>query len=358
MREVITLIIIIIVLLGIIFYLHIKHNKFRQQFIQILNTMHQAIMFFDEDGKLTFYNNDAKKILSLSKTDLTKDVDQIFHNKKIKEAFIKKELSSNFDITYKNKIYAANIFYSNSEKANEYATIVLLEDVTKGRNIEQTKRDFFSHASHELKSPLTAIIGYSELISLKMIDENEYEELNARIYKQAMHMSLLVEEMSTLSKLEAIPSNEVREELNLLDVLNETIESLESFITDKKILFDLKTKSILFKAVKLDINKLFKNLIENAIKYSHKNSTIIIILDKNDKDEIIFSIKDHGIGISPVHQKRVFERFYRVDKGRIDLGTGIGLAIVKHIVIKYKGLINLKSEINEGTLIEVNLPIN
>jgi two-component system, OmpR family, phosphate regulon sensor histidine kinase PhoR len=104
----------------------------------------------------------------------------------------------------------------------------------------------------------------------------------------------------------------------------------------------------------IDIQKLLRNLIENSIKYSEPNKKVSIEL-KVTEEEIILIVADQGYGISPEHQQRVFERFYRVDKGRLDGGTGLGLAIVKHIVLKYEGTIQLKSSLSKGTTITIKL---
>ncbi len=105
------------------------------------------------------------------------------------------------------------------------------------------------------------------------------------------------------------------------------------------------------------MQKLFKNLVENAIKYSENDKQIDITLKQKD-NQVIFIVKDQGIGIDIEHQSRVFERFYRVDKGRLDSGTGLGLAIVKHIVMKYNGSVELISGLSKGTQITVNMRIS
>ncbi|MGB4129442.1 MAG: HAMP domain-containing sensor histidine kinase [Acholeplasmatales bacterium] len=227
--------------------------------------------------------------------------------------------------------------------------------VPEERKIEETKKDFFAHASHELKSPLTAILGYSELITLDMVEEKEYKDVVERIYNQAEHMSLLVEDMSTLSKLESITEKEeLYEIVSLNKILKDVCYTMESFLNEKNIKLDIYEEPINYNCIELDINKLFKNLIENAIKYSYNNSVINVRLYKKN-DDIIFEVEDDGIGISAEHIDRIFGRFYRIDKGRIDSGTGLGLAIVKHTVIKYHGKTDVKSAPGEGTTIKVSL---
>ncbi|MFA5560628.1 MAG: sensor histidine kinase [Acholeplasmataceae bacterium] len=112
----------------------------------------------------------------------------------------------------------------------------------------------------------------------------------------------------------------------------------------------------MFNCDPIDMHKLFKNLIENAVKYSDFKQKIEVKLYKENKN-IVFSVKDYGIGIDISHQERIFERFYRIDKGRLEGGTGLGLAIVKHIVLKYKGKIDLQSKLGQGSVFTVKIPI-
>lgn len=326
-----------------------------REFNEVLNTMNQAILLFDKKGKLLFYNKYCEDILLLKTKDLGLTATNIFKDKRFDEQF--DELTClNFDFNYLKKIFSASICKIETESLNNSVDkIIILNNVTDERKIDETKKDFFSHASHELKSPLTAILGYSELVSLEMVDQSEYVEIIERIHNQAQHMALLVEDMSILARLESITEREEQyETVNLNRVLKEVIYTQEPFLNEKNIYINIMADDISFKCIELDINKLFKNLIENAIKYSPEESSINLKLYK-EKNNIIFEIKDEGIGIAPEHLDRVFERFYRIDKGRIKPGTGLGLAIAKHTVIKYNGKVDIYSKLNEGTTIKVTL---
>lgn len=338
---------------AIILYLYVKERKNKmfyheKQFIDVLNSMQQAMLFFDKKDKLIFYNTYAKNILMLKENHINLTPYEIFKNNKFNEQ------NKVFDINYLNRIYLVHVYnIQKSTTKNIVSKLLVLNNVTEARKIEETKKDFFSHASHELKSPLTAILGYSELITLGMINNDEVIDVIKRVYNQASHMSVLVEEMSTLSRLESITENEEDyEEVNLKTVLKDVIYTLEPFINEKNINLNVIDRDVYLKTMELDINKLFKNLIENAIKYSPSGSNINIKLFKSNNN-IIFEVKDEGIGIAPEHIERIFERFYRIDKGRIEPGTGLGLAIVKHTLIKYNGKIDVKSKLNEGTTITI-----
>jgi len=335
-----------------------KDNQFylKRQFNEVLNSLQQAILLFDKSNNLLFYNLYAGVVFSLKVKDLGKKADKIFNDEKFNEPIKKGQKQNFFEINFLNKIFDVQIYkVKKTFSKNNVALLIILNNVTEERKIEETKKDFFSHASHELKSPLTAILGYSELVKLEMVKPEEYEDLVTRIYNQALHMSLLVDDMSTLSKLETITEKEeLYETVSLNKILKDVCYTLESFLNEKEIHLNIDEEKIDYKCIELDINKLFKNLIENAIKYSHKQSTINIKLYKKD-NIITFIVGDEGIGIQEKHIKRIFGRFYRVDKGRIGKGTGLGLAIVKHTVIKYNGEIDVKSKIDEGTTIKVTL---
>ena len=358
--EIIIITLLILVIIFLIVYIirtrkeKTLNEKYSLKNLEIiLDTIGQAILLFDNKDKLLFFNKDAKKLLDLNDNDYQRKAKTIFNNTEIREAIKSRENIESFDIYEDNKVYAINTFILDIKK-DRSSIIVTIQNVTENRKVEQTKKDFFSHASHELKSPLTSIIGYSELATLNMIDKNEYEDIFKRIYSQASHMTLLVEEMQALSKLELTSSDETYPLVSLNQILKNVIESLLPLITSKNIEIKLESNEISYQALEMDIFKLFKNLIENAIKYSKDNSLVEVDLYE-EPSKIIFLVKDYGAGISPKHQQRIFERFYRVEKSRIISGSGLGLAIVKHILIKYKGEIKVESTVDVGTKMTVIL---
>jgi two-component system phosphate regulon sensor histidine kinase PhoR len=239
--------------------------------------------------------------------------------------------------------------------SNDIAKVlVTLNNVSEDRQLGQMKKDFISHASHELKSPLAAIRGYAELIQLDMIKKpDEIIEISSKIVDQTMFMNALVEDMLMLSRLENI-KEEHYQDIDLSKILNNVANSLQQVYKDKHIELIRNVENIKYFGDPMDFTKLFTNLIENAYKYSSHDKVIHITLSSHNQ-KVIFSVKDEGIGIDKDQQHRVFERFYRVDKGRLEGGTGLGLAIVKHIVIKYNGDIKLTSALQKGTEIKIRL---
>jgi two-component system phosphate regulon sensor histidine kinase PhoR len=227
-------------------------------------------------------------------------------------------------------------------------------DVTDLRNIEKMKREFFANASHELKSPLTTILGYQELVAEGMISDNtEIIDAARRTVKEASRMNSIIMEMLELSRLESKETFETAN-VNFKDIVTDAIDSFKQQIEVRGIDVRLNLKDLVIPININHANQLIRNLVDNAIKYNKDHGLITITLQEKDNHKM-FIIEDTGIGIAQEFQKRVFERFFRVDKARSKEmgGTGLGLSIVKHICILYNASISLSSELNKGTRIVV-----
>lgn len=335
-------------------------ETYQVQLKEILNELKQGVLLFNQNEELVYFNQDASHYFHLSDDAYDKPSYYLIRDLSLKEAIsmVNKDHQNRiFDIKHEGKTLETKFFHVNAEGRNktQATVLVLMRDVTHERAIEEIKRDFFSHTSHELKSPLTAIKGYAELIELGLIKEDEYKQIAHNIVKQTDMMTALVEDMLMLSRLENLKEKRYSR-VNLNHILHEVVSQLQPQMTEKQMEIKIKESKIDAICDPIDIQKLFKNLIENAIKYSDPQKRVDIGLSKTESG-IMFSVKDQGVGIALEHQQRVFERFYRVDKGRIDGGTGLGLAIVKHISLKYEGTIDLKSSLTRGTTIVVKLTL-
>lgn len=223
---------------------------------------------------------------------------------------------------------------------------ILFIDITNEENTEIMKKEFFANASHELKSPLTSIIGYQELIKEGIIkDNNEIKNISEKTLKESIRMKNIVLDMLELSKLESKEVKEI-ESLNLKEIIEDIISSNEVLIKQKNIKITSNLKDFYINSSFEDIQKLLSNIISNAINYNNINGEIELILKDNS-----FICKDTGIGIKKEDLPRIFERFYRVDKSRSkeNSGTGLGLAIVKHICLNYHYKIKVDSKFGLGT---------
>ena len=198
------------------------------------------------------------------------------------------------------------------------------------------KADFFSNASHELKSPLTAILGYQQLIEQEVVTSREdILDLVSRSEKEAQRMASLINDMLTITRLEDQMQKQI-EKFNIIEILSNSIETCKINARQKNITVTAKINgNLIVNAQKIDIQMLFNNILENAVKYNKEGGTIEIRFNKN-KNTV--TIKDSGIGIEKQNIPHIFERFYRVDNSRVKTnvqGTGLGLSIVKHICQNY-----------------------
>ncbi len=236
---------------------------------------------------------------------------------------------------------------------------ILLFDVTAERQIYKQKQEFFSNASHELKTPITSIAGFAEVLNRDMvIGEDEKKNIFALIQKESNRMTNLINDILLISKLETKGAEKEYEVFDLACVVKEAVDALAPLAVPQNIGVIVNVQSVMVSADRRRLRELSGNLIENAIKYNKPGGKVTVCLAR-DQDNANFTVSDTGIGIPEANQPRLFERFYRVDRGRDKKigGTGLGLSIVKHIVNSYNGEITLQSRKGEGTCITVRLPI-
>lgn len=245
---------------------------------------------------------------------------------------------------------------------NEENTLLILHDTTRLRRLEAVRKEFVANVSHELRTPLSLIKGYTETLSDSVLPVPEVDQRRflGIIQKHTMRLERLVEDLLALSRLESGNPRLRKEKVDLGNLLRDTVESFRSSETTSDFHFALQLEEglPLVNADTLRIAQVMGNLLENAIKYSG-GSTEIEAGMRREGDVIKTWVRDRGIGISPDDLPHVFERFYRVDKGRSreSGGTGLGLSIVKHIVQLHGGIVQAESAPGQGTCIYFTLPV-
>ena len=224
---------------------------------------------------------------------------------------------------------------------------------------KEIRQEFFANASHELKTPITSIRGYAELLESGMItDEATRKDMISRIKKEADHMNMLIADILEVSKLE---SNDIRPEVMRVDVtflIDETIETFKPKADEAGVtLYNYAKPGVFVYADYGHMDEIISNLVSNAIRYNRKNGKVWIHA-ANEDGLMELRVRDTGIGIPKGECSRIFERFYRVDKGRSRQsgGTGLGLSIVKHILSYYKGTVEVNSKVGSGTEFIVRIP--
>ena len=220
--------------------------------------------------------------------------------------------------------------------------------------VERMRREFSANVSHELKTPLTSISGYAEIMKEGIARPEDTKKFAERIYNEASRMITLVEDIIKLSKLDEGEFETEKETVDIYQMTREIISRLAMPASRKHIHFELVGESVMVEGIPQILQEMIYNLCENAIKYNVENGKVFIWIGQTLKGKKII-IKDTGIGIPKEHQDRIFERFYRVDKShsRETGGTGLGLSIVKHGAILHGATITLDSEPGRGTRIEL-----
>jgi len=317
----------------------------------ILNNINDGIFTVDKDSNIIFINNAAKGIFNAAQTVTDKNINYLTNNKALITAVVNNAditKDESFDIRIDGKIYMTMI----KRLPFTNLTMTVLSDVTENRENAKRREEFFTNASHELKTPLTAIKGFNELSAMNNKDENLDNFING-ITRQTDRMLSLIEGMLKLSELENMPATNP-EPVSLAGIVYDVRDALDAGINEKGILFESEGDGTVH-AEHRHIFDLIKNLTENAVRYNNQNGKVMVKIKEN-AESVQITVSDTGIGISSEEQVRVFERFYRVEKSRSQKsgGTGLGLSIVKHICALYGWKLSLKSKLGLGTEITVS----
>ncbi len=225
------------------------------------------------------------------------------------------------------------------------------EEILRSANM---RVEFTANVSHELKTPLTSISGYAELIESGMAQGEQAKTFAAEIHKSANRLLTLINDIIRLSQMDAPMPDLKFEPVDLAQIAANTFEQLEMSARKADVTLQLDAKPAMVEADRQMMDELLYNLCDNAIRYNVHGGSVKLEV-RPIRDKVIVCVQDTGIGISPENQEHVFERFYRVDKSRSKAtgGTGLGLAIVKHIAVKHNAQIELESELGRGTKISV-----
>lgn len=218
----------------------------------------------------------------------------------------------------------------------------------------KARQDFTANVTHELKTPLTSISGYSELIETGMATENDIKHFAHEIHKSSARLLTTINDIIRLSELDSeidVPY----EKLDLFELVNDSLNSLQVHADKYQVSLHLHGQSEIIEVNRESILELINNLVDNAIRYNKKDGRVDVTVN-HDIQGVYLSVKDNGIGIPQKYHERIFERFYRVDKSRSKAtgGTGLGLAIVKHIVLNHQATLTIESEEGKGTEIVIH----
>ncbi|HFH6811112.1 TPA: ATP-binding protein [Streptococcus agalactiae] len=339
----------------------IQHQKLllqkrQKEFDTIISKIKEGMILLDDQARIVSINAEALKLFQINDD---------WHGRFMMEVSRDLTLKDLIDQGLKGKKKEANIGIENNHYRvlvrpttdNNRVTglVVLLFDVTDQLQMEQLQREFTANVSHELKTPLHVISGYSELLANQMVPNEEVPQFSAKIHKESERLVKLVEDIINLSHLdeqEKLP----QETVNLYDLTQKVLEGLQAKADKKHIQINFNGEEAILRGNPVLLNSLVYNLCDNAITYNHEKGQVNVTL-KNSPDTITLEVSDTGLGIAEKDKKRIFERFYRVDKSRSKIvgGTGLGLSIVKSALDFHNGSIKVDSHLGQGTTMTVLL---
>lgn len=365
----------------------IKQSKL--QFDIITKNMNEGFLVLDSQGNITQSNTKAMQILRLTPYNQHINIFALMSDftRAIKESIDSSNQTFEISINeYFLQVICMPIFIKDKLKA----IIILLFDKSMQKDIFELRKEFSSNVTHELKTPLSAILASSEMLCNGLVLDKDRDEFIARIYSESKRLLTLIDKILKISfldsSLERSANCPQKERVNLSNLIANILPNLQNLAKDKDIKIDFEilgsrdlqfanldskemqsvdspiTNSDLEKSQTYEVQKfevlgipalledMIYNLSENAIKYSPKGSEVVITLN-SDKNSTILSVRDNGIGIAPSEQERVFERFYCIDKSRSKKlgGNGLGLAIVKRVAKIHNAQITLNSELGKGS---------
>lgn len=333
-----------------------KKNSLQKNKLQtILNSLKEGLLVLSNKGIILEFNksfqerfqkNNQNKIIGSHYQKMNCDalflnyIDFFFENQKNKNNF--KKIKKRF--SFEGKTYSAQNISNDPKKI-----MIIFYDISEQKRLDKMKKDFVTNITHEIKTPLTSIKGYLELIDSKKVNEKKYLEI---ININTNRIVNLVNDLMELWTLENKSFKLDYSTFDIAEVIDNVLLIFDHKIKKSKVkIKHLKSKEKIFiDADLVRMEQVFINLIENSIKYSDENKKLEIVISYIlKKNKVAISVKDNGIGIGKKYHNRIFERFFLIDKSRSKkIGTGIGLAIVKHIVKLHKGKIKLNSELGEG----------
>ncbi len=334
---------------------------------ELINHLVIGVMLIDEHRIIKMVNPAMSVILG-------EDVSQLVGNSYV-EATKSYGLSHMIEIAYqknkqqndeiyfyypKDKIVDANIVPIDGKEPGEQNLIVLLYDITEIRRLEKVRTDFVTNASHELKTPVTALKGFSEtLLDGAMEDKEVLKQFLEIMLAESSRLDFLVNDILELSKLEQKQVPLKIEEINITEAVLSTFQLVKQKADEKKMKLNIIEEDNLFiTGDSSRLKQILANLINNAVVYTQESGEVEVTIKKETNFAVI-KVSDNGIGIPEDEQDRIFERFYRVDKARSrnSGGTGLGLSIVKYLVENLNGFITVESKLGLGTTFIVRLPI-
>lgn len=346
----------------------VKANDSQQgRLSALIENMGSSILLIDSKGQVILLNRTFKEVFHVKSEDiLNKLYYEVIHHKEIcdlieeivmTEQKIKRQLLLPIEIERRYfEVYGVPLLGTNEEWKG---ILLVFHDITEIKKLEQVRKDFVANVSHELKTPITSIKGFTEtLLDGAKEDKETLDQFLTIILEESDRLQTLILDLLELSKIEQQGYTLSIRSMNINQLLKEMLPILNSKAEEKNIqlIVEGAEQEVWIEGDYYRLKQIFINLVSNAISYTQNSGKVTISMVEG-KDSISVSIKDTGIGIAQDEIPRIFERFYRVDKARSrnSGGTGLGLAIVKHLVEAHKGKISVESEVGKGTKFTIEI---
>lgn len=330
-------------------------KKQQNEFKIITENMAEGLIIIDKDMELLTYNSSAVRMLEAEAAGKSETVLKLNRSETFRKA-VTESLSGNncrLMLSLRESIceIIANPVYDNGKVTG---AILIILDVTEKEKGEKLRREFTSNVSHELKTPLTSIYGVSDMLSGDLVKPEDVKGFALTIKEESARLISLIEDIIKLSRLDENTVPDEKEEVDVLGSAEDVARRLKTKAEKAQVAVNVSGTHVNIMGAETILEEVIYNLCDNAIKYNKEGGTVDISV-RRIGDECLLSVKDSGIGISKSDLKRVFERFYRVDKSHSKAtgGTGLGLSIVKHAVTYLGGELEIDSVEGEGT--EINI---
>jgi len=328
----------------------------QREFSEVTDGMSEALVIFGSERKVLSANRSAKRVFSsyepvgLGYLEFCRDLAYIHV---VEEAFLGRPAQEKFERD--GKIYRLSA--DPVGESNEFAAVLFVTDITDAERAEQMRREFSANVSHELKTPLTSILGYAEIMRNGVAKPEDFPRFTGQIYDEASRLLSLIEDIIKLSKLDEGGLKQEFRKTDLYPVCENVISKLTRKAKSADVSLNLQGEHLAVNGIENTLYEMIYNLCDNAIIYNKRGGSVTVGLNLEDGHPVL-SVKDTGIGIAPEHQSRVFERFYRIDKSHSKAtgGTGLGLSIVKHGAMLHGAQVKLNSMPGQGTEIDIIFP--
>ena len=342
----------------------IKADAFRQQLIAALDSLNYGIAIYGQDDQLILTNPFASSFLSgvHSGALIADAIDELFQTRDGQEV-IDQELdvfdnSHPSSVTHSRKKTFYVVLRELSIEGNQIGSVVTIEDISEQERLESVRRDFISNISHELKTPIGAIALLTETL-LGEPHTDLVQTFAPNILQETERLSETVDDLLSLSRIEH-GSTDSFNQIDLLKCAEQAIDRVKIFAKQNEVtvLTSFPPAPVHLFGDALQLTSAFYNILENSVKYKRINQSNVHLTIKQLDDFIEVEISDNGIGIPTKDLDRIFERFYCVDRSHSGSGVGLGLAIVRHVIVNHEGVIRIESTEGVGTTFVIQFPTN